>query len=339
MVDLKKEAADRAQFVIDARRQLHRIPEVAFTEAKTAAFIEKTLNELGVPVQTGIAEYGLVGTVSGSEPGPTIMIRADMDALPIREETGLPFASEHDGVMHACGHDAHVAMLLGAAAILNSKKDQLKGTIKFVFQPAEEGVGGAKPMIEQGVMENPKVDYAFGTHVWPTIPEGQIGVLPGPAMAAMDTFTIKILGSGGHGAMPHVCIDPVDIGVQVVNALQRLVSRKMKPLAPAVVTIGSFHAGTSFNIIPDEAVLQGTTRTFDREVWASWAERMETVIKGVCESMGAGYEFDYLQKFPPLVNDAAMSDLVRECVIEGFGESCLTGSEPTMGGEDMAFFP
>lgn len=266
------------------------------------------------------------------------MLRADMDALPIEEETGLPFASAHKGAMHACGHDAHMAMAIGAALVLGKIKDRLRGNIKFVFQPAEEGPGGAKPMIEAGVMEQPRVDYAFGCHLWPGSPEGTVGVKAGPVMAAMDRFDIKILGSGGHGAMPHLCVDALEVGTQVVSALQRIVSRKMNPLHPAVVTVGSFHAGKTFNIIAGEAEMCGTTRTFDLEVWDSWEGRIRNILKGVCESMGAGFELNYSKGYPPTINDADMAEVARRAAVGAAGEDKVFELEPTMGGEDMSFY-
>jgi len=320
------------------RRDLHRIPETAYTEKKTSAYVADYLNSLELEVQTGIAQYGMVGLLKTDRPGPTLMIRADMDALPLKEDTGLDFASEHEGAMHACGHDAHMTMVLGAATVFNKIKNELTGTIKFLFQPAEEGPGGAKPMIEAGVMENPKVDYSIGCHVWPDIPEGTIGVRSGPFMAAMDRFDIKINGKGGHGAMPHLCVDALEVGTQVVNALQRIASRHTDPLEPTVVTVGRFHAGTAFNIIPGEAELSGTTRTFDLDIWNSWEERLEKVIRGVCESMGAEYEFKFSKGYPPTINDDAMSDLVRRCAAEVVGSDKVVEPGKTMGGEDMSFF-
>jgi len=338
MIEIKKLVQQHKDLIINTRRDLHRIPEPAYTEEKTSVYVAEYLRKEDLEVQTGIAQTGVVALMKRAGPGRTLMIRADMDALPISEETGLPFASTHGGAMHACGHDAHMAMVLGAATILNKVKDTLNGNIKFLFQPAEEGPGGAKAMIEAGVMKNPRVDHSIGCHVWPAVPEGTIGVKAGALMAAMDRFDIRIVGKGGHGAMPHLCVDALEVGSQVVNALQRIASRQMDPLNPTVVTIGSFHAGTSFNVIPGEAELSGTTRTFERAIWNSWPERIEKIVRGVCQSMGADYELKYAQGYPPLFNDESMAEVVRRCAGEVVGEDQVIEPEPTMGGEDMAFY-
>jgi amidohydrolase len=338
MVDIHQLVTDQKDLIIGLRRDLHRIPETAYTEKKTSSFVTNYLNKLQLEVKTGIARYGVVGLLKTDRPGPTLMIRADMDALPLKENTGLAFASEHEGVMHACGHDAHMAMVLGAATVLSRIKDKLTGNIKFLFQPAEEGAGGAKPMIEAGVMESPKVDYCIACHMWPDIPEGTIGIRPGPFMAAMDRFEIKIKGKGGHGAMPHLCIDALEVGTQVVNALQRIVSRHIDPLEPIVVTIGTFHAGTAFNIIPAEAELSGTTRTFNPNIYNTWEARIEKVVRGVCESMGSEFEMKYSQGHPVTINDEAMAEIVRRCAEKVVGEDRVVVPQKTMGGEDFSFY-
>ena len=338
MIDFRKLVRDHEDIIISTRRDLHRIPEPAYTEQKTSAYVADYLEQLGLDVKTGIARFGIVGLLETGSPGATLLIRSDMDALPVTEATGLPFASTHEKAMHACGHDGHMAMVLGAATALRKVRSELKGNIKFLFQPAEEGPGGAKPMIEAGVMENPRVEYAFGCHLWPAIPEGTIGVKAGPLMAAMDRFDIKIMGKGGHGAMPHMCVDALEVGTEVVNALQRLVSRKMNPLQPAVVTVASFHAGSTFNVIPGEAELSGTTRTFDRDTWHSWPDRIEKMVRHVCLSMDADYELTYSQGYPPTLNDDAMADLVHRCAADVVGADRVVEPEPTMGGEDMSFF-
>ncbi len=338
MNDIRRLIHKHKDLIIKTRRDLHQIPETAYTEKKTAAYVTEYLNREGLEVQTGIAENGVVGLLQTQREGPTLLVRADMDALPLAEATGLPFASKHAGVMHACGHDAHMAMVLGAATALNTFKDDLNGNIKFLFQPAEEGPGGAKPMIEAGVMENPHVDYCVGCHLWPEIPEGTIGVKAGSFMAAMDRFDLKIVGHGGHGAMPHLCLDALEVGTQVVGALQRIVSRHINPLQPSVVTIGSFHAGSAFNIIPAEAELSGTTRTFDENIWHTWEKRLRQVIQGVCESMGAGFDFQFTQGYPPTINDESMSEIVSQCAAEVVGNELVLDPPQTMGGEDFAYF-
>ncbi len=338
MMDIKKLVSKNRERIVKTRRDLHLIPEPAYTEKKTSTYVAEYLKKEGLDLHTGIAKYGVVGVMDTGRPGPTLMIRSDMDALPITEETGLEFSSTHDGAMHACGHDGHMAMLLGAVTAFNNIKDSLNGVIKFLFQPAEEGPGGAKPMIEEGVMENPKVDYSVGCHLWPAIAEGTIGVKPGPLMAAMDRFDIKIIGRGGHGAMPHLSLDALEVGTQVINSLQRIVSRQMNPLQPSVVTVGSFHSGSTFNVIPGEAEMCGTTRTFDHDIWNSWQERIDKIVRGVCESMGATYELKYTQGYPPLLNDESMTQVVQRCAEAVVGKENVLEPEQTMGGEDMAFY-
>jgi amidohydrolase len=338
MVDFKKITHEYKELIIETRRDLHRIPEPAFTERKTSAYIAEFLMRKGLHVQSGIARFGVVATLDTGKPGKTLLIRADMDALPIQEETGLEFASTHQNAMHACGHDGHMSMVLITATILHRLREKLSGTIKFLFQPAEEGPGGAKPMIDEGVMENPSVDYAIGCHLWPSIPEGTIGVKAGILMASMGRFDLRVIGKGGHGAMPHQCVDALEVGTQVVSALQRITSRQMNPLKPAVVTVGSFHAGSTFNVIPGIAEMSGTLRTFDREIWLSWRKRLETIIRGVCDSMGATYELTFEQGYPPLENNPKMAALARECAEEVVGGEHVYDPEPAMVGEDMAYF-
>ncbi len=337
MIDFKRWVQEQREEIIETRRALHRIPEVGFCEKKTSAFVAEHLNKMGLRVKTGIAKTGVVGLLEGGDKGKTLMIRADMDALKVEEETGLPFASTHPGVMHACGHDAHMAMALAAANILSKTKGALKGNIKFLFQPAEEGPGGAKPMIEEGVLENPQVDYVIGCHLHDAM-EGTIGVKAGRILAANDRFELKIIGKGGHGGMPHLCLDPIDVGVQVINALQRICSRQINPLSPVVLTVTSFHAGSSFNVIPGEAEMWGTTRTFDRAIWDSWQERMERIIKGICEATGARYELKYTRGYPPTVNHEALLEIVLRCAAEVVGEENVFEPEPIMAGDDVAFF-
>lgn len=336
--DFKNRCQEVLQELVAHRRALHRIPEPGLKEHKTAAYISTELQNLDLEVKTEVAGTGVTGLLRSGRTGPTVMLRADMDGLPITEETGLAFASEHQGMMHACGHDGHMAIVLGAARILADIRSELKGNVLFVFQPAEEGPGGAKPMIESGVLDNPKVDVALGLHLWPDLPKGQLGVREGPVMAAMDRFELTILGRAGHGAMPHLCVDSLDTGVQVVNGLQRLISRMTDPLEPVVLTVGTFHSGSTFNVIPDRAELSGTTRTFNQAIWQGWEERITRVVSGVCQSMGAEFELNFIKGFPPLANHPGTTDLVRQAAVDIVGASQVVAQAQTMGGEDMAFF-
>jgi amidohydrolase len=320
------------------RRDLHQIPEVAFTEHATSRYLAEHLTQAGLEVKTGIAGTGVVGLLDSGKPGPCLMIRSDMDALPIEEQTGLDFASKNPGVMHACGHDGHMAMALTAATLLSRLKDQFSGSVKFVFQPAEEGPGGAAPMIEAGVMENPHVDYAFAFHVWPGMPAGAIGIKHGILMAAMDRFDITVKGVGGHGATPHLCVDALEVGTQVVGSLQRLVSRGVNPLHPTVITVGQFEAGSAFNVIAEQASISGTTRTVDRETWSKWPERFDKLVGGVCGSMGADYDLAYQQGYPPLANDKSMSEVATECALLVVEPEAILEPQPSMVSEDMSFF-
>ena len=338
MPDFKQFVIEEKDRIISMRRDLHRIPETAFTEHKTAAYIADYLHKEDLEVTTGIAKTGVVGLLKTGKPGQTLMIRADMDALPVTEETGLPFASEHEGRMHACGHDAHITMVLSAVTAIKKFANQLTGNIKFLFQPAEESPGGAKPMIEEGVLENPHVDYSVGCHVWPLLPQGQVGVKAGAIMAAADQFDIKILGKGGHGAMPHLCVDALEVGTQVVNALQRIVSRHTNAQEAAVLSVCSFHAGTAFNVIPGEAVMSGTTRTFNKAIWKSWEERIDRIVRGVCEAMSTDYELQYTRYYPPTINDADMAQLIGRCAAEVVGAENVVEPDPSMGAEDMSFY-
>lgn len=320
------------------RRALHQYPELGFKEINTAHLISQQLTQCGITHQTGVAQTGIVATIPGRRPGPVLAIRADMDALPIQEQNQVPYRSQRDGVMHACGHDGHVAIALGTAYYLSQHPD-FAGTVKILFQPAEEGPGGAKPMIEAGVLEQPSVDAIVGLHLWNNLPLGTIGVRNGPLMAATELFHCTIHGQGGHGAIPHQTIDSIVVGAQVVNALQTIVARNIDPLKSAVVTIGEFHAGSALNIIADEARFSGTVRYFDRAYGQFFPGRIEQIIAGVCQSHGAGYSFDYQALYPPVVNDVAMADLVRSVALSVIEtQAGVVPDCQTMGGEDMAFF-
>lgn len=325
--------------LVEWRRQLHQRPELGFKEQLTAQFISRKLQEWGIEHQTGIAETGIVAVIEGHQPGKVLAIRADMDALPIYEANEVAYRSQHDGIMHACGHDGHVAIALGTAYYLSQHRHTFEGTVKFIFQPAEEGPGGAKPMIEAGVLKNPDVDAIIGLHLWNNLPLGQIGVRSGPLMAAVESFHCTINGRGGHGAMPHQTVDSILISAQIVNALQAIVARNVNPLDAAVVTVGELHAGTANNVIADSAWMSGTVRYFNPQLEGFIGNRCERTIAGICASHGATYNLDYWQLYPATVNDPKMAEIVRSVALEvvetplGVVPECQT-----MGGEDMSFF-
>ena len=296
--------------LIRTRRDLHRHPELGFQEHRTAGIVAERLRAAGYEVRTGVAETGVVGTLrGGAGDGPTLLLRADMDALPIHEECSHDFVSTTAGAMHACGHDAHVAIGLAVAERLARSREHWPGTVKYVFQPAEEGGGGALRMVEEGVLEG--VDAALGLHVWLGLPSGVAGVVPGPLMASAAEFDITIRGRGGHGAIPHETVDAVLVGSQVVVALQSIVSRSVSPLDSAVVSVGAFHAGEAHNVIADTAVLRGTVRTFTPALCDEMPRRIEQVVAGVCAAHSAEYTFQYDQSTPPTVNDAGVAEQVR----------------------------
>jgi amidohydrolase len=324
--------------LVEWRRNLHQRPELSFQEHLTSEFIARKLQEWGIPHQTGIAQTGIVATLVGKQPGPVLGIRADMDALPIQEENEVSYKSRHDGKMHACGHDGHTAIALGTAYYL-SQHPNFAGTVKIIFQPAEEGPGGAKPMIEAGVLKNPDVDAIIGLHLWNNLPLGTVGVRSGALMAAVEVFRCTIIGKGGHGAIPQQTVDSIVVAAQVINALQTIVSRNIDPIESAVVTVGELHAGTASNVIADTAKLSGTVRYFHPKFDGFFPQRLDRIIGGICQSFGATYTFDYTQLYPPVINDDRIANFIRsiaETVIEtpaGIVPNCQT-----MGGEDMSFF-
>lgn len=325
--------------LVEWRRHLHQRPELGFQEQLTAQFVAQKLQEWGIEHQTGIAKTGIVATISSNRPGPVLAIRADMDALPIQEQNEVPYRSQHDGVMHACGHDGHTAIALGTAYYLSQHREHFAGTVKIIFQPAEEGPGGAKPMIEEGVLKNPDVDAIIGLHLWNSLPLGTVGVRSGALMAAVECFRCTILGKGGHGAMPHQTVDSVVVSAQIVNALQTIVARNVNPLESAVVTVGELHAGTAHNIIADTARMSGTVRYFNPAMEGYLGKRIEQVIAGICQSQGATYELDYWQLYPPVINDVKIAELVRSVASDVVETSAGIVPEcQTMAAEDMAFF-
>lgn len=321
--------------LIEIRRDIHAHPELGFEEVRTAGVVSRELERLGIPHSTGIAGTGVVGLIEGGRPGPVLAIRADMDALPIQEQTGLPFASRNEGKMHACGHDIHTTTLLGVAALLRQLAPQLAGTVKLVFQPAEEGLGGMARMIEAGVMDGPKVDIALTLHNHPDIPIGRFGYARGASLAASDKFEIVVHGKSGHAAFPQYAVDPIVAAAQLVGLLQTVVSREIKPVHPAVVTVAAIHAGTAHNIIPDSCLLRGTVRTLHGEAQDLAEAAMRRLCDGLEVSMRVRCEFRYHRGVPALVNDGAVLDRVVGSVRGQFGD-VIGEVEAIMGGEDFA---
>ncbi|MDQ0205881.1 M20 family metallopeptidase [Alkalicoccobacillus murimartini] len=323
--------------MVEIRRKLHAEPELSFHEVKTPAFIAEYLEGLGVEVKRGVGGRGVVGYIKGDLPGKTVALRADFDALPIQEDTGLDFASTVPGVMHACGHDGHTATLLVCAKVLMENRHQLKGTIVLIHQYAEElAPGGAIEMIKDGCLDG--VDVIYGTHLWNPLPLGEVGYRSGPIMAAADRFEVTIQGRGGHGAAPHETVDAVAVGSSVVQNLQHVVSRQVDPLKSAVVTTASFHAGGPFNVIADTAQLVGTVRSFEEEVQELVITKMEQMIKGVSEGMGASYDYTYVKGYPAVVNDAVETERFAAVAKEIHAEELVVEIAPVMGGEDFAYY-
>ena len=321
---------------IARRRDLHRHPELGFKEYRTSQIVAETLNSLGLDVTTGIAETGVIGMLRGQAESPVLLLRFDMDALPIQEETGAPYASQEPGRMHACGHDCHTAVGLSVAKLLASRREQIPGTIKFVFQPAEELDGGAARMIAEGVLENPRPDVVMGMHVWNERPVGWYGLTPGPSMAGADIFTVRVTGMGGHGAQPHVTADPIMAVAHIVTALQTIVSRNVNPLDSAVVSVCQVSAGTANNIIPQEAVFAGTLRAFRPETARMVKERFYTLIEDLAGAMGCQAEIDFLKVTEPVINDPALAALLAETAAAVDPNAVIDTTFQTMGGEDFS---
>lgn len=337
--EIKSLAREVLPLAIQVRRHLHAHPELSFQEEKTSAYLAHRLRELGLEPQTGIGGHGIKVVMEGARPGPTVALRADMDALPIHEETGLPFASQNAGVMHACGHDVHTATLLATGAALTRCREKLSGRVVLFFQPGEEmNPGGASLMIKDGCLQNPQVEGIFGLHVYPPGDAGTLRLGSGPLLAAPDEFDVTVVGRGGHGAAPHLTVDPVVTAAQVVVALQQIVARNVSPLERAVITIGSIHGGQARNVIPNEVTLTGTVRTMSPAVRDLMPQRIEAVVRGICEAAGATYRLRYEQGYPVMVNDAAMTDLARGAAVSVLGADRLGEMEASMGGEDFAFY-
>ncbi|MDR1957133.1 MAG: amidohydrolase [Treponema sp.] len=319
------------------RHHLHQYPELSEQEVKTAALVADTLQEQGIETQRGIAGNGALGIIRGEKPGKTVLLRADMDALKVQEAAELPYRSTYPGIMHACGHDGHTAGLLLAAMVLTELKAHVPGTVKLMFQPAEETVGGAERMIQAGILENPRVDAAFGCHLWGPVPEGLVCVKAGPVMASPDEFRITLKGPGGHGAMPQITVDPVVTAAQVILQMQTIVSRRLNPLDPAVVSVCMIHGGETYNVIPGEVRLGGTIRTLREELREGIPREIERILKGVTLSAGGSYTLEVFKGFPPLINDPAATALARKAAEKIVGPEKVREAETNMGGEDFAY--
>src|SRR5437867_4646242 len=340
MEGLLEEVKEFEPRIIELRRRVHQNPELAYHEVKTASLVANVLRSLGVEVTTGVGGTGVLGVLKGASPGKVVALRADMDALPVEEMVNLPFKSKVKGVMHACGHDSHVSMLLGAAMLLAKRKRDLRGTVKFFFQPAEEhgGRGGAKPMIQDGVMESPKVDFVFGLHIDGDLESGVLAFRGGPAMAAPDSFEIRISGRGGHGAYPQHTIDPIYVAAQLLIALQGVSGRMIDPIQPIVISVGSVHSGTKENIIPDQAILNGTIRTLDEVTRKRAKAKVTEVAKGVCRAFGAKGEVQFEKDaYPVMVNDEKVTEKAKN-ILKKLPGTKVKLRALQLGGEDFSRF-
>ncbi len=337
---VRDEIAEWEQELIATRRDFHMHPELGLEEVRTAGIVAERLRSLGLEdIQTGIAVTGVKAVLRGGKPGKTLLLRADMDALPIEEENAVEYKSQTANTMHACGHDAHTAILLSAARVLVRRKEEIPGTIVFCFQPAEEGRGGARRMVAEGILENPTVDAAIGLHMAQETPVGTIDISPGPKMAAADGFRVTIQGKGGHAARPQSTVDALIVAVECVGVLQTLVSREVDPISPAVVTTATLHAGgTAGNIIADTATLSGSVRWFDKETGDQLAERIPAVIRGIAETMRASADVQYFRGVPPTTNEPEMAALVREVATEVIGAENVLNGPQIMGSEDFSEF-
>ncbi len=335
LITIPRELADD---VVAVRRDLHMHPETAFAEHRTAALVARRLRDLGYEVHEGVGKTGVVGVLDGTRPGRTIMLRADMDALPISEETEHDYRSRSTGRMHACGHDGHVAILLGAAALIAARRSEVAGRVCLVFQPAEEGAGGAKVMLDDGLFERFSIERAYGLHLSSKYPTGTLGFRDGPMYASSDSIEIEVCGVGGHGAAPHDAVDPIYAAASFVTSVQQVVSRQIDPLEPAVVTIGAIHGGTIHNVIPRTCRMMGTVRAFSETVRATMAERIERVLHACCDASGATYDFTYFDRYPVTANDAAQTQYARELARRAFGDERVIETAMVMGAEDFSFY-
>jgi amidohydrolase len=339
-MDYNSESLAMQDQLIAVRRDLHMHPELGFHEERTSSLVADYLTRLGYRVYTGIAKTGVIGLLEGDRPGPTVMLRFDMDALPIQEENEVEYASQTPGVMHACGHDGHVTIGLGTATLLARSRGEWAGTVKLVFQPAEEGMNGAEVMVNEGALDDygPRPDAAFGLHLWNLSPVGRAELTVGPMMAAAERWSLTVTGSGGHGALPHQTADPIVAAAQIVTALQTIVSRNVDPQLTAVVSVGTIRGGTAFNIIPGQVELSGTVRTFEADVRATVLNRLEALCQGIATGMGVEVDLQVNALTPAVVNDPAAAGLMRKVAEELLGQGNVSSGFRTMGSEDMAFF-
>ena len=331
--DITKKYKD---YIIEKRRYFQMNPEPSLNEYNTSKVIQEELKKLGIPFEI-VAKTGIIATIKGKNPGKTVLLRADMDALEVYEKNDVSYKSQKDGLMHACGHDGHIAMLLGAAHVLNDVKNDFSGEVKLLFQPAEETAQGAKAVIEESKITN-SIDAAFAIHLWQGVPVGKISLESGARMAAADLFSIKVKGKSGHGSMPHETIDAVVVASAIVMNLQHLVSRNTNPLDTLVVTVGKLVAGTRHNIIAGEALLEGTIRSFSDEVWKKVPEQLERVVKNTAAAYDASVEINLTRATPPLVNNQDISNILKNSAVKLYGEEVVTKYEKTPGGEDFAYF-
>lgn len=326
------------KYTQEMRRDFHLHPELGFEEVRTAGIVARELQNLGLEVSTGIAKTGVVALIEGGRPGPTLLLRADMDALPILEETSTPYTSQTPGTMHACGHDGHTAILLTVAKLLHEIRAELPGTIKLVFQPAEEGRGGGELMVKEGVLESPKVDYSLGLHLWNEKPVGWLGIAAGPTMAGAEKFKITVRGKGGHGAAPHLTVDPVLAGAHIVTALQSIVSRNVEPLQGAVVSVTYFKGGEAMNVIPPFVEMGGTIRTFDLGVRELVIKRFFEIIKSTATAFNCEAEIIHERMTPAVINDATLAQHAQVSAAAVLPDAHIDTSAPTtMGSEDFSF--
>jgi amidohydrolase len=322
----------------DTRRDLHAHPELAFEEVRTAGIVAERLKAIGLSPRTGVGKTGVLAMVKGGRAGKTVMLRADMDALPIQEENQVPYRSQNAGKMHACGHDCHTSILLAVSKQLTREAASLPGNVRLCFQPAEECGGGADAMIADGALRDPKPDATFGLHVWQDLDLGTVGVTPGPFMAAVDEFEVTVTGKGSHAAMPHFSLDPVVCLAHIITALQTIASRTVNPLLEVVVSVTQVKAGTAFNIIPETAWMNGTVRVFDPDVWKMLPDRFRAIVDGVSAAFGCKATIDYRRHNRPTVNDPGMARIAHAAAAEVVGERNVRGDVRTMGGEDFSAF-